>query len=71
MPSQAGRYAGRIGDAMFVIAVQRDNVTMYLLTLVPVRWSTRERAMRFHTAGEARRAAVGIKIAGAWSIEPA
>jgi hypothetical protein len=56
---------------MFVIALQRDNVTMYLLTMVPVRWGERERAMRFQTKGEARRCAATIKIAGAWSIEPA
>jgi hypothetical protein len=56
---------------VFVVAVQRDDLTMYLLTLVPVRWGSRERAMRFHTTGDARRAAAEIKIAEAWSIEPA
>ena len=56
---------------MFVIALQRDNATMYLLTMVPVRWGERDRAMRFRTKGDARRCAATIKIAGAWSIEPA
>lgn len=56
---------------MFVIAVQRDNVMTYLLSRVPLRWTDREHAMGFRTKDEARLFAAGIKIAEAWSIEPA
>jgi hypothetical protein len=55
---------------MFVIALQRGNVTMYLLSVRPLRWTERERALRFRTKGEARLYAATIKVAETWTIEP-
>jgi hypothetical protein len=69
-PGQPGRYARRIGCVVFVIALKRNIVTMYLLTPVPLRWGDRDRARRFQTKGEARHCAAGLKITGAWTIEP-
>jgi hypothetical protein len=56
---------------MFVIALQRGNVTMYLLSATPLRWTERERALRFRTKGEARLYAAKLKTAEAWTVEPA
>jgi hypothetical protein len=44
---------------------------MWLLSIVPQRWGDRDQAMRFATRGDARRAAVVLKLSGDWSIEPA
>jgi hypothetical protein len=55
---------------VFVISLQRDNVTMYLLSTFPLRWTERKQAMRFRTKGDARAYAAKIKSAGVWSIEP-
>jgi hypothetical protein len=44
-------------------------VVMWLCRTLPTAWGERDHALKFHTRGEARRAAAGIKHAGAWSIE--
>lgn len=48
-----------------------EPVVMWLTSLAPIRWGERNSAMRFPSKDEARRAAASIKLAGAWSIEPA
>jgi hypothetical protein len=55
---------------MFVIIRRRGEITMWLMSLLPQRWSERDRAMRFETRGEARRAAAAIKPAGDCAIQP-
>ena len=54
---------------MFVIVRRRSSVTMWLLSIVPQRWGEKNEAMRFSSRGEARRAAVALKLSGDWSIE--
>jgi hypothetical protein len=59
---------------VFVIVQDRQTADartarIWLTTLVPIRWGDRERAMKFHTKGEGRRAAASIKIAGPWFVE--
>ena len=53
---------------MFLI-VRRVAITMWLVSLVPQRWGDRDQAMLFETRGEARRAAIAIKLSDDWSIE--
>jgi hypothetical protein len=65
-----GRRAG-VEWGMFVVALKRGDLTMYLLSALPLRGTDRERAMRFHTAGDARRYAANIKVAETWTVEPA
>jgi len=60
---------------MYQIKMERrsgadDPVVIWLTSLTPIRWGGRERAMKFESKGDARRTAAGIKLAGAWSIEP-
>ena len=55
---------------MFVIVGQQGTVTMYLLSINPLRWTERAQALRFRTRGDARLYAAKLKIAVAWSIEP-
>jgi hypothetical protein len=54
---------------MYVIKRQSGTVTMWLKTITPRRWGEIETAMRFQTRGEARRAAVAIKLSGDWSVD--
>jgi hypothetical protein len=54
---------------MYVIVWRRGTTTMWLVSVVPQRWGDRSQAMRFETRGDARRAAVAIKLLGDWSIE--
>jgi hypothetical protein len=42
---------------------------MWLVSIVPQRWGEMDRAMRFASRGDARRAAVQIKLSGDWAIE--
>ena len=55
---------------MYVIRLQRGTATLWLTTITPQQWGGIETGMRFHTRGEARRAAVAIKLSGDWSIDP-
>jgi hypothetical protein len=60
---------------MFLIRLDRHisterPVSMWLTAIVPARWGERDSALKFASKGEARRAAVSIKISGAWYIEP-
>jgi hypothetical protein len=60
---------------MYLIKLERrssaaEPVVMWLTSLTPPRWGERQRAIKFETKGEARRAAASIKLAGGWSIEP-
>jgi hypothetical protein len=60
-----------VGDqAVFVVVRRRGSVTMWLLSIVPQRWGDKDQAMRFSSRGEARRAAVVLKLSGDWSIDP-
>jgi hypothetical protein len=54
---------------MFMIIRRRGESTMWLLSVVPQRWGERDQAVRFMTRGDARRAAVAIKLSGDWWIE--
>jgi len=54
-----------------VIERDRGAVTMWLASMVPQRWSDKDKAIRFASRGDARRAAVQIKLSGDWAIEPA
>jgi hypothetical protein len=54
---------------MFMIVRRHGESRMWLLSVVPQRWGERDQAMRFMTRGDARRAAVAIKLSGDWSIE--
>jgi hypothetical protein len=52
---------------VFVI-VQLGEITLWLTTVVPLRWGDRDRAMVFRTRGEARRAAAEIPFPVPWAI---
>jgi hypothetical protein len=54
-----------------LIVRRRGSVTMWLTTIVPQRWGDEDRAMRFSSRADARRAAIVLKLSGDWSIEPA
>jgi len=56
---------------MYVIVRRRGAVTMWLKSEVPQRWGERDQAMQFASRGDARRAAVQIKLSGDWAIEVA
>jgi hypothetical protein len=56
---------------MFVLRQQEAGKSLWLISVEPERWGDRDRAMRFETRQEARRAAVVIKLSGDWSIEAA
>jgi hypothetical protein len=56
---------------VFVIVRRRGSVTMWLTSIVPQRWGEKDRAMRFPSRGDARRAATALKLSGDWSIETA
>ncbi len=61
------------GD-VYSIRLERNSqsdkpVVMWLCRAFPAAWGDRAHALKFHTKGEARRAAAGMKLAGAWSIE--
>lgn len=56
---------------MFLIVQRRGAITMWLVSIIPQRWGDRDQAMRFETRGDARRAAVAIKLSGDWAIEVA
>lgn len=44
---------------------------MWLTAIAPVaRWGDRNAAMKFASKGEAGRAAVELRISGAWYVEP-
>ena len=58
-------------DPSFVLRLDRDTVSMWLVSNSPVRWGPREQAMLFKSKGEARRAAQAVGIKGAWSIQEA
>jgi hypothetical protein len=60
---------------MFIVKLERRSGTdpplhMWLTRISPVLWGERENAVRFHDKGDARRAAAGIRIIGAWTVEP-
>ena len=54
---------------MFVVGLQRNNAKLYLISLAPIRWGERQKAMRFHERHEARLATAALKMTGTWSIE--
>jgi hypothetical protein len=56
---------------MYVLKQQYGGQSTWLVSVEPQSWGERDRAMRFETRQEARRAAVEIKLSGDWSIEPA
>jgi hypothetical protein len=61
---------------MYSIKLERNRggerpVVMWLCRVSPQGWGDQERAVKFADKGEARRAAAGMKLAGAWSIEEA
>jgi hypothetical protein len=56
---------------MYVLKQQYGGQGTWLVSVEPQSWGERDRAMRFETRQEARRAAVEIKLSGDWSIEPA
>jgi hypothetical protein len=56
---------------MYVLQRQDAGKSMRLVSVEPELWGDRDRAMRFETRHQARRAAVEIKLSGDWSIEAA
>ena len=61
---------------MYSIRLERrsgddEPVVLWLCRVSPQAWGDRDRALKFADKGEARRAATSMKLAGAWSIEPA
>jgi len=54
---------------MVVIGLQRNNAKLYLISLAPIRWGERQKAMRFQEIREARRAAATLNMTGTWSFE--
>jgi hypothetical protein len=56
---------------VYVIVQRRGEMTLWLVSVFPLRWGDRDRAMVFRTRGEARRAATTIRSPGPWAIEPA
>lgn len=61
---------------MFLIRLERKSetanlVSMWLTATAPVaKWGERNAAVKFASKGEARRAAVELRISGAWYVEP-
>jgi hypothetical protein len=55
----------------FVITRQRTATVRWLVSAMPEQWGERKHAMRFDLRGDARRAAVSIKLSGDWAIEMA
>jgi hypothetical protein len=56
---------------MYVIGQQRGKEVAWLVSPNPERWGGQDRAMRFGTRGDARRAALAIGVLGDWSISVA
>ena len=61
---------------MYSIRLERRSgggqpVVLWLSRVSPQAWGDQNRALKFVDKGEARRAAISLKLAGAWSIEPA
>jgi hypothetical protein len=56
---------------MYVLQRQDAGQRSWLISVEPQRWGERDRATRFETRQEARRAAIEIKLSGDWSIEAA
>jgi hypothetical protein len=61
---------------MYSIRLERksgggQSVVLWLCRVSPQAWGDQDRAFKFADKGEARRAATAMKLAGAWSIEPA
>jgi hypothetical protein len=60
---------------MYVIVRRRGAITMWLVSQLPQRWGERDQAVQFRSLGDARRAAVAVKLSGPiklsgdWSIE--
>ena len=54
---------------MYVIKLQQDNKTLWLESMRPKLWGSLDRAIRFMTRNEARRAATTAGVSGDWSIE--
>jgi hypothetical protein len=53
---------------MFIIRRQGAKAIVWLTSISPEQWGERDRAIRFDTRWEARRAAISLKITGDWSI---
>jgi hypothetical protein len=57
---------------MFIITREQNGAIAWLISESPERWSAdRDRAMRFGSRWEARRAAITLGIRGDWSIQAA
>jgi hypothetical protein len=56
---------------MYVIRQQRGKEAVWLVSPNPEQWGEQDRAMRFDTRGDARRAALAIGVSGDWSISVA
>jgi hypothetical protein len=54
---------------MYVLQRRDAGNPEWLASIEPERWGERDRAMRFQTRHEARRAAAEIKLTGDWSIQ--
>ena len=64
----------RYAATMYIIRLQRrvgakDDVTMWLTSVVPMRWGERNAALKLDTKGAAWRVAGTLKVQGAWSVE--
>jgi hypothetical protein len=59
---------------MYVIRLQQENKTLWLESTRPELWGSLDRAIRFMTRNEARRAAMAVGVSGDWvisaSLEP-
>ena len=76
LTARAGPAAIALEDEMYAIKLDRNPggdgpVVIWLWRVSPQSWGDRERAGKFADKAEARRAAAGMKLAGAWSLEEA
>jgi hypothetical protein len=56
---------------VYILKRQQDREIMWLVSAEPQLWGERDRAIRFETRAEARRAAMLIRLSGDWSIDAA
>jgi hypothetical protein len=56
---------------MYVIRRQQGKDTIWLISPNPEQWGEQDRAMRFETRNDARRAATSVGVTGDWSITAA
>jgi hypothetical protein len=54
---------------MYVIKRQQGKEAFWLASTAPESWGERDRARKFETRNDARRAAMTVGVSGDWSIE--